>query len=165
MVSTGVSKGFRGVALAAALTFTSGHVANAASAFAAFAGKWTGGGEITATGGSREKIQCKAKYSTGGGQDVLHSNVRCASDSYKVHILIDVQAQGSSLSGTWQETTRQASGDVSGTIPGAGQIQASLGGLGFGIQLAATSNGKQQAIVIQSQNTDIQSVRISLRKY
>ncbi len=132
--------------------------------FAGFPGAWTGGGDVGMTNGSVEKIRCTAKYSTGAARDALHVNVRCASDSYKVHILIDVQAQGSALSGTWLETTRQASGEVTGQIPASGQIQASLTGLGFGIQLAATTNGKQQAITIQSQNTDVETVNIALRK-
>ncbi len=136
----------------------------AAEPFAIFAGRWSGSGEIVTTSGAEEKISCKIKYSIGGGKGTLHSNVKCASDSYRVHILIDVLADGDTFTGTWAETTRQASGDVTGQIPSPGELQASLGGLGFGIQLAATSNGKQQAVTIQSQNTDVQSVKILLRK-
>ena len=150
--------------VAAGLLLGFGQAAQAANPFAPFAGLWSGGGEIVASGGSHEKIRCKAKYSGTSSQDSLHTNVRCASDSYKVHILIDVQAQGSSFTGTWQETTRQASGDVSGRIPAKGQLQASLNGVGFGIQLSASSNGRQQTISIQSQNTDVETVTIMLRK-
>ena len=73
-------------------------------------------------------------------------------------------AQGSNFSGTWRETTRQVSGDVTGRVPGPGEYQASLAGTGFGIALAATSNGKIQAITLTSQGTDVQSVKISLKK-
>ena len=155
---------FYRLTVAAGLLVGSGQAAQAANPFAPFAGLWSGSGEIVASGGSHERISCKAKYSGTSSQDALHTNVRCASDSYKVHILIDIQAQGSSFSGTWQETTRQASGDVTGRIPAKGQLQASLSGVGFGIQLAASSNGRQQAITIQSQNTDVQTVTITLRK-
>ena len=160
-------EGFRAkwrLALGLTMTFGSIASAHAAGPLSGFAGRWSGGGEILMSGGNHEAIRCKAKYSTGGGADALHANVRCASDSYKVHLIVDVTAEGSNLSGTWEETTRQASGDVTGRIPAPGEIQASLGGLGFGIQLAATTNGRQQAITIQSQNTDVQSVRITLRK-
>ena len=138
--------------------------AAAADTFAGFAGRWAGTGAVAMTDGSRENIRCQAKYSTGAGRDSLHVNVRCASDSYRVHLLIDVEAQGDQISGSWQETTHQVSGDVTGQLPGSGQIQASLSGLGFGIQLAATTNGRQQAVTIQSQNTEVQTVKITMRK-
>ncbi len=73
-------------------------------------------------------------------------------------------AQGNNFSGTWKETTRQVDGKVTGRVPAPGEFQASLEGTGFGIQLSATTNGKQQAVTIQSQGTDVQTVKISLRK-
>ncbi|MGI4764349.1 MAG: hypothetical protein ACRYGP_04690, partial [Janthinobacterium lividum] len=76
----------------------------------------------------------------------------------------NIVAQGDAFSGTWRETTRQVSGDVTGRVPATGQYQASLQGTGFGLELSATSNGKVQAITITSQGTDVQSVKISLRR-
>jgi dihydroxyacetone kinase len=53
---------------------------------------------------------------------------------------------------------------VTGHVPGAGKYQASLEGTGFGIEIAATSDGRQQLIDIVSQGTDVKSVKIVLRK-
>ncbi len=136
----------------------------AAGPFAGFAGEWTGGGDIAMTDGSQEKIRCKASYSVGPSGEALNINVNCASDSYRVNIISNVVAQGTSFSGTWRETTRQADGKVTGRVPGPGELQASLDGTGFGIQLAATTNGKQQAVTIQAEGTDVKSVKISLHK-
>ena len=136
----------------------------AAGPFAGFAGEWTGGGDIAMTDGSQEKIRCKASYSVGPSGEALNINVNCASDSYRVNIISNVVAQGTSFSGTWRETTRQADGRVTGSIPAPGELQANLDGTGFGIQLAATTNGKQQAVTIQAEGTDVKSVKISLRK-
>jgi hypothetical protein len=138
--------------------------AAAAGPFANFAGDWTGGGDINMTDGSHEKIRCKATYGVGPSGEALNINVNCASDSYRVNIISNVVAQGNTFSGTWRETTRQVDGDVTGRIPAPGQYQASLQGTGFGIELGATSNGKIQAITINAQGADVQSVKISLHR-
>ena len=136
----------------------------AAGPFTGFPGEWTGSGDVTMADGSHDRIKCKASYSTGPSGQALNINVNCASDSYRVNIISNVVAQGNQFSGTWRETTRQVSGDVTGRVPGPGEYQASLSGTGFGLELAATSNGKIQAITINAQGTDVQSVKISLRR-
>ncbi len=138
--------------------------ASAAGPFAGFSGQWAGTGDIAMSDGSREKIRCKATYSVGPSGDALHIDMNCASDSYRVNIISNVVAEGNNFSGTWKETTRQVDGSVTGRVPAPGEFQASLEGTGFGIQLSATTNGKQQAVTIQSQGTDVQTVKISLRK-
>ena len=162
----GFVTGVRGLALAlpAAALLSMAGPAPAAGLFTGFPGEWAGTGDVTMTDGSRDRIKCKASYSAGPSGQALNINVNCASDSYRVNIIANVVAQGETFSGTWRETTRQVSGDVTGRVPAAGQYQASLQGTGFGIELAATSNGKVQAITINAQGTDVQNVRISLRK-
>ncbi len=160
--------GLRGAALSwsvAALLSVAGIApAAAAGPFTGFPGEWSGTGDITMSDGSHDRIKCKASYSAGPSGESLNINVNCASDSYRVNIISNIVAQGETFSGTWRETTRQVSGDVTGRVPGPGQYQASLQGTGFGIELAATSNGKVQAITINAQGTDVQNVRISLRR-
>ena len=151
-------------ALACLLSTASFTPAVAAGLFVGFAGEWTGSGDIAMTDGSQEKIRCKASYSVGPTGVALNINVNCASDSYRVNIISNVVAEGSSFEGTWRETTRQADGKVTGRVPAPGELQASLDGTGFGIQLAATTNGKQQAVTIQAEGTDVKSVKISLHK-
>lgn len=160
--------GLRGLAaalpLAALLTGAGLTPASAAGPFTGFPGEWTGTGDVTMSDGSRDRIKCKASYSSGPSGQALNINVNCASDSYRVNIISNIVAQGESFSGTWRETTRQVDGDVTGRVPAPGQYQASLKGTGFGLELAATSNGRQQAITIVSQGTDVQNVRITLRR-
>ena len=137
---------------------------SAAGPFADFAGAWTGTGTITTTDGAQEAIRCRATYAVKSGGDALGINVNCASDSYRVDIVSDVVAQDGALSGSWQETTRQIQGDVTGHIPSPDTFQASLQTPGGGIQLGARTNGKQQAITITSQGSDIRGANITLRK-
>ena len=95
----------------------------------------------------------------------LHISMNCASDSFKVQVISNVVADGNGgLSGVWRETTRQGEGSVSGQVVGPGQISASLDGTAYGIQLTVNTKGNQQSVAIQAQGTDVQSVRISLRR-
>ena len=149
--------------MATVLTLAAGPAA-AAGPFTGFAGSWTGGGSIAMTDGSREAIHCKARYKIGSDGQALGINVLCASDSYRVHILSHVAVQGGSFSGSWQETTRQISGNLTGQIPAPDTYQASLETLGGGLQPGARTNGKQQAITITSQGSDIAGADILLRK-
>lgn len=160
--------GLRGLAaalpLAGLLSTAALTPAIAAGPFANFSGEWTGTGDISMTDGSREKIKCRASYSVGPSGEKLNINVNCASDSYRVNIVSNVVAEGTSFAGTWRETTRQVSGDVTGKVPAPGEFQATLAGTGFGLQLAATSNGRVQKIVINADGADVRTVDISLRK-
>lgn len=141
-----------------------GHAAHAAGPFDGFAGNWRGGGTITMTSGSQERIRCKGRYGVRSDNRAMSIDLLCASDSYKVNIVSNIVAQGSSFSGQWQETTRQVQGSVTGTSPGPGQIQASLEGTGFGMQFSARVGGHRQELVLRAEGTEVQSVTISLSR-
>ena len=146
------------------LSVTFANPARAEGSFTHFAGTWKGGGTVTTVDGNQEKIRCKANYGVDATGDRLDINVDCASDSYRVNLVGTVKAQGGTLSGSWQETTRQIQGDVSGSLPSPDTLQASLQALGGGLELAARTAGKHQAISITSQGSDIKGVTIKLRK-
>lgn len=136
----------------------------AAGPFASFAGAWRGAGHISMADGSRASIRCKATYAVNPEGDAMNIDVDCASDSYRVDIVASVVARGKSLSGQWQETTRQVQGDVTGQVPGPGELQASLEGTGFGIQLSIATRGRRQAVTVQSDGTDVHGATIKLRR-
>ena len=138
--------------------------ASAAGSFTHFVGTWKGGGTVTTVDGNQEKIRCKANYGVNATGDRLDINVDCASDSYRLNLVSTVLAQGGTLSGSWQETTRQIQGDVSGSLPSPDTLQASLQALGGSIELAAQTNGRQQAITITTQGSDIKGAAIKLRR-
>lgn len=137
--------------------------ARAAGPFQAFAGTWKGGGTVSLNG-SQEAIRCKAVYTVAGDGNSLNIDVNCASDATRVNIVSNVVARGDSFSGSWEETTRGISGDVSGRIPEPNTFQASLQTMGGGLQLGARSNGKRQAITITSQGSEIQGASIALKR-
>ena len=138
--------------------------ASAAGPLAGFAGTWKGGGTVTTTDGGQETIRCRARYAANATGDALTIDVNCASDSYRVNLVSSVTSQDGALSGTWQETTRDIQGDVTGRVPAPNTFQASLQALGGGIEIGARTDGKRQAISIRVQGSDIQGVSISLKK-
>jgi hypothetical protein len=139
--------------------------ARQASIFATFAGVWTGGGSVVLTNGSQERVRCKANYAPQQGGDALQINLNCASDSYKVQVIGNVIAGSDGrISGTWQELTREISGNVVGHMPSPSQLQANLEGAPYTIQLSFNTRGNLQTIAMQVLGSDVQSVAISLRR-
>ena len=137
--------------------------ARAEGPFESLAGSWSGGGTISMNDGHNERIRCKAVYEVTPSGIILHQNLRCASDSYKFEVRSSLQAEGSDLTGTWSETTRQVTGDVKGTIRGD-VISTSVKGSVFSATLNVTTKGNSQSVAITPQGTDIQSVAISLKR-
>lgn len=150
------------LSVASCLTFAA--PASAATVFDGFEGTWRGRGTVSLTDGSREAIRCRAVYGLRGDGNALSVDVNCASDSYRVHIVANAVAQGSALSGSWQETTRQIGGTLTGRVPAYGEMQASFETTGGGLQLGAHTDGRRQAITIEAQGSDIRSVDISLKR-
>jgi hypothetical protein len=131
--------------------------------FAGLAGSWAGNGSVTLSNGSSERIRCRAGYEVAPSGNSLRQNLKCASDSYNFDLNSEVVYQGGSISGTWRETTKRATGGVSGTAsPGA--IQARVDGPSFQANLALTTRGDRQNISIRSAGTELSGATISLSR-
>jgi hypothetical protein len=137
--------------------------ATAASPFGDLSGSWSGTGTVTLSNGTTERLRCQASYQLALGGSNLRQDLRCASDSYNFDLRTRVDHQGGSLSGTWWEVSRNASGQISGQAS-RGQIQAVVQGPGFSAGLAMGTRGDQQTVTIRSQGTELSQVSISLRR-
>ena len=98
--------------------------------FAGMAGNWSGAGTVTLDDGSTERIRCRASYAVGAGGNGLQQTLTCASDSYKFNLSSNVMAQGSSISGTWSESSRNINGNLEGRS-GGGNFQVVATAPGF----------------------------------
>lgn len=119
--------------------------------FAGMAGNWSGGGTITLEDGSTERIRCRATYAVGAGGNGLQQSLTCASDSYKFQLTSNVTAQGSAVSGTWNEATRNINGNLEGRS-GGGVFQVLVNAPGFNANLTLTTRGNKQSIVIKGES-------------
>jgi hypothetical protein len=132
--------------------------------FADLSGYWTGGGTITMSNGGSERIRCRATYAVNNTGKSLNQSLRCASDSYKLEISGNVTVSGGSISGTWGESTRGVSGNISGRAS-ASEIQARVEGAGFSAGLQVHFHGDRQSVSIRpTGGTDVANVAITLRK-
>jgi hypothetical protein len=147
-----------------ATLLTSATAAHAAmSPFAAMAGSWSGGGTLTTSDGRAERLRCRAAYDVGGGGANLRLNLRCASDSYNFNLTGDVEYQGGAIRGSWSETSRNASGTLSGRAIG-NQIQASATGPNFAANLSLVTHGNRQTVSIRSAGSEISGVSVALSR-
>jgi hypothetical protein len=132
--------------------------------FAGLSGPWSGGGTITMTNGATERIRCKASYAVNATGKAVQQSLRCASDSYRLEISSNVISEGGSLSGSWAETTRGVSGNVSGRASSAA-ISANVAGAGFTARVDVRTHGDRQSVTLKPQGgTDVAAVSIALRK-
>ena len=150
--------------LSAAAMVSLAHPAFASDGFSRFAGNWSGRGSIVMADGSREPIRCKAAYAMRPDAEAMNIDMNCGSDSYRVHVLTQLTADGTGFSGAWQETTRQAEGTVTGRLSKSGDMTADLQAIGVSIRLSARADGRRQAIRLQVQGTDVQDVVIDLQR-
>jgi hypothetical protein len=117
--------------------------------FAGMAGVWSGGGTVTLDDGSSERIRCRATYAVGAGGNGLNQSLTCASDSYRFNLSTNVTARGSSLSGTWSESSRNISGSLEGR-GGNGAFQVVASAPGFNANISLHTTGNKQSVVIRS---------------
>lgn len=136
--------------LAASSWSSSGH-AQAGGPFAGMAGVWSGGGTVTLDDGSTERIRCRATYAVGAGGAGLQQTLTCASDSYKFNLSSNVTAQGSAISGTWSEASRNINGNIEGRS-GPGVIQVVASAPGFSANISLTTRGNKQSVVIRAES-------------
>ena len=151
------------VATTLAMLAASAGPSAAAGPFEQFEGNWTGTGTVSVENGTHERLRCRAHYDIGGGGTTLQQNLTCASDSYKFNVVSNVRAEGSDISGSWSETSRNANGRISGHI-GPTQISANVAGVGFSARIGIAARGGRQSVTISPTGTDITNVSVTMSK-
>ncbi len=131
--------------------------------FSGMSGVWSGRGTISLEGGAREAIRCRATYSVRNDGNALQQTLRCASDSYKIELTSNVVSDGGKLTGTWSEATRNVSGDVEGTTSG-GRFNVVVRAGTFSADLALTTRGNSQSVVIRSEGGEFKGANITLTR-
>lgn len=130
--------------------------------FSGYEGAWSGAGSIATTNGS-EPIRCRAVYAVGSAGATMQQNLICASDSYRFEVTSHVTAAANQLSGSWSESTRGASGSLTGRIAD-GHFRANVAGAGFTAAISLESRRDRQSVTITPQGTDVQRVSMILQR-
>ncbi len=135
--------------------------AHAAGPFSGLNGTWSGAGQFRLENGKTETIRCSANYvprSSG-----LGLALRCASASNRVELRANLTAKGSSVSGTWEERSYNASGRVTGVAIGD-TLRLSIDGGGLSGSMLVRTIGGSQSISVRTDTTALKGVNISLRR-
>ena len=131
--------------------------------FAQMAGSWSGGGTLSLSSGTRERLRCRAHHSIGQGGRSLSLSIRCASDSYRFDLTSDVVNRRGRIYGRWSESSNGVSGTVAGRAA-AGRIRAVATSNTFTAGLSITTHGNRQSVSITPRETFISGVHIALRR-
>ncbi len=134
-----------------------------AGPFSPLAGNWIGSGILTAGGGARERIRCRAIYFVSPGGANLRQILRCASDSFTIDVNADVTEIDGRLSGTWRELTSGVTGTLTGFVRGA-DIRGVISGLGINAPLSLITRGRFQYASISLDNSAIASVVVTFHR-
>jgi len=131
-----------------------------ASPFAPLAGTWSGGGTVTLDDGSTERIRCRAKYAPIG--PTMEMSLTCASDAYKFNLGANVKAEGSAITGSWSEASRNISGSLQGKGSG-GNFEVVASTAGFNANIGLRTSGNKQSVTIRA-DSQFRGANISLSK-
>ena len=148
---TGARAGGPRLLIAAVVLFAAG-IANSESKaqsgpFAPMAGSWSGGGTVTLDDGSTERIRCRARYAPIG--PTMEMSLTCASDAYKFNLSANVRAEGSAITGSWSEASRNISGSLQGRGSG-GNFEVVASTAGFNANIALRTSGNKQNVTMRA---------------
>jgi hypothetical protein len=161
IAKTGLKTGLLLVTLGLAGSTAQG--AASPSPFAAMAGSWSGGGTLTTADGTQERLRCRAAYDVAGTGEQVRLNLKCASQSYSFDLASEAEYRGGAISGSWRESSRNASGILSGR--GAGDhIDVAARGDNFSANLSLTTRGGRQIVSIRPQSTEVTAVSLALER-
>jgi hypothetical protein len=125
-------------------------------------GYWKGTGSISLGNGKTERVKCSVTYKTGAGTQIRQT-MRCASSDYAINSVADLNIRGGQVSGTWEERTYSAKGDVSGRFAGE-SFSLKIQGANFTAAMNVTLASCKQSLSIMPQGLEVTRVAISLAK-
>ncbi|UPK31710.1 hypothetical protein IVB18_25560 [Bradyrhizobium sp. 186] len=160
----GISALNRRLLMAAAVLFAAS-IANTESKaqsgpFAPMAGSWSGGGTVILDDGSTERIRCRAKYAPIG--PTMELSLTCASDAYKFNLAANVRSEGSAITGSWSEASRNISGSLQGR-GGGGNFEVVASAAGFNANIALKTTGNKQTVTLRA-DSQFRGANISLSR-
>ncbi|MFY0611258.1 MAG: hypothetical protein JXQ99_07025 [Hyphomicrobiaceae bacterium] len=137
-------------------------VAKPSGIFQKLSGTWRGSGRITLAGGNSQKINCRAYYNVKDSGSGLGFAIRCASPDNKIELRARIQDSNGRLSGTWEERTFNATGQVSGSVSRS-LVNLKINGAVSGSVRISYSNSRQK-VSISTATESLRGIAINLRR-
>jgi hypothetical protein len=111
--------------------------------------------------GETESISCNGYYKGAGS---LSAVIRCKGTSSNFELRSKLQSNGDKVSGSWEERTYNATGDVSGTVStGKLEIQFS-GSLTGSLEMSFSSSSQSVSVSVATKGAGIKGVLVSLNR-
>jgi hypothetical protein len=143
---------------------TAGLLAGSAVADAgldALAGTWQGGGTMSFESGATESISCNGYYKNSGNLSVV---IRCRGTASNFELRSKLESNGDKVSGSWEERTYNATGDVSGTAS-AGKLNIQFSGsLTGSLEMSFSSSTQSVSVSVGTKGAGIKGVQVSLNR-
>jgi hypothetical protein len=148
---------------AVALTAVIGSWTASAEPVGDLAGFWSGNGSVTLASGNTERVKCQVFYKTAESNTLLKQTMRCASADYTINATADLQVKGGQVTGSWEEKTYAAKGDVTGRLTGE-SLALMIRGANFTAAMNVALSACKQSINITPKGLDVTKVIIGLAK-
>jgi hypothetical protein len=149
--------------LAAALLCMLGSWAALADPVEDLTGYWSGNGSVVLANGKTERVKCQVFYKTGEDSTQIRQSMRCASVDYSINALALLRVRGGQVTGSWEEKTYAAKGDVRGRLSGD-TFALTIQGGNFTAVMNLTLSNCRQSISISPQGLEVTRVSIALAK-
>ena len=126
-------------------------------------GFWSGTGSVVLSGGNTERVKCQVFYKAIEGSTQIRQTMRCASTDYTINSLAELRVKGNQVTGSWEERTYSAKGEVTGRYSGEGFV-LSIQGANFTAAMNVSLSNCKQNISITPKGLDVTRVTIALAK-
>ena len=126
------------------------------------AGFWSGNGSVTLASGNTERVKCQVFYKADNNSQ-LRQTMRCASADYTINATAELQVKGGQVTGSWEEKTYAAKGEVTGRYSGE-SFALMIKGASFSATMNVALSACKQSINIAPKGLDITKVTIALAK-
>src|SRR5206468_4930407 len=131
--------------------------------FAAMAGTWVGDGRVVLSDGQVERIRCQASDEVAEAGNAMRQHLRCASASYHFDVQNTVTHRQGSVTGNWNETTRNVGGQVVGAASG-NVVRARVEAGQFTADVTLAPMGNSMSVLLTPHGSDVREVSVMLRR-
>lgn len=125
-------------------------------------GYWTGTGSVILANGNKERVKCSVVYKVTENTQIRQS-LRCASQDYSINALAELTLKGAQVTGSWEEKTYSATGQVRGKYTG-NEFRLSIEGGNFTAAMNVNISDCKQSISISPQGLEVNSISLGLAK-